>query len=267
MKFNLLSDLHLEMSRRLKDYRKFVFPKTAPYLLLAGDIGRIQDFNEMKKFLHNASESYQHVFFILGNHEGYKNQEDRCSYWNAAVSGARSLSHQFENVHFLHHEAYELVDDDGSKIVILGTPLHSHIPEDAADIVTKHINDFCQITDWTVKTHNEEHEKAKLFLREATKKYSKEHNCKLIGLFHYPPLNRNVCAPEFEVEDKKTPLSTAFCTDLSSEPWFDRLQIIIFGHTHWNEEQTKNGVQLISNQRGYKEEMTRAFVKDKVFQF
>lgn len=222
MLFNLLSDLHLEHSRCLKGYKKFVFPKTAPNLLLAGDIGRIQDHEQMKTFLENASDAYQHVFFILGNHEGFRAIPDRPSYWNAAVTGARLLAERFDNIHFLNNDAYELTDEDGTKIVILGTPLHSHIPPDAADVVTNSMNDFFEITDWTVELHNTEHEKAKLFLSEITDMYTKaDPNCKMVGLFHHAPLNKNVSAPQYEAQ-KDRHLNSAFATDLSSEAWFQK---------------------------------------------
>lgn len=64
----ILSDLHLEICNQ---YTSYTFPTTAPFLLLAGDIGRLIDYNEYVAFLEMQASRYRKVFLVLGNHEFY----------------------------------------------------------------------------------------------------------------------------------------------------------------------------------------------------
>jgi hypothetical protein len=63
-----LSDLHLEVGQQ---YATFTFPATAPFLLLAGDIGRLIDYDAYRSFLELQVARYKKVFLVLGNHEFY----------------------------------------------------------------------------------------------------------------------------------------------------------------------------------------------------
>ena len=65
----VLSDLHLEVCRQ---YASFEVPKTgAEYLILAGDIGRLIDYEPLLGFLEGLVSSYRRIFYVLGNHEFY----------------------------------------------------------------------------------------------------------------------------------------------------------------------------------------------------
>lgn len=44
---------------------------THHYLILAGDIGRLQDYDGLAQFLATQCERFERVFFVLGNHEFY----------------------------------------------------------------------------------------------------------------------------------------------------------------------------------------------------
>jgi len=71
MKVNLLSDLHTEFWSDLA-----VHPGEGDVLILAGDIGlaltlKTTSGRYYREFLKTASESYNKVFYVLGNHEYY----------------------------------------------------------------------------------------------------------------------------------------------------------------------------------------------------
>lgn len=49
-KFQIMSDLHFELGQQ---YSSFYIPSSAPYLLLAGDIGRLVHYHLFLTFLHS----------------------------------------------------------------------------------------------------------------------------------------------------------------------------------------------------------------------
>lgn len=53
----------------------------------------------------------------------------------------RGIVHNFENVHFLQNESFELTND----VVIIGTTLWSKVPTDLSDLVSYSMNDYTQI--------------------------------------------------------------------------------------------------------------------------
>jgi len=66
--FQILSDLHLEVGPQ---YHTFSIPASAPYLILAGDIGRLVDYEHHLSFLSTHIAAFEKVFLVLGNHEFY----------------------------------------------------------------------------------------------------------------------------------------------------------------------------------------------------
>lgn len=67
--FHILSDLHLEVDQQ---YTSFELPVCANHLILAGDIGRLTDYNGYLHFLQRQVELFGTVFLVLGNREFYK---------------------------------------------------------------------------------------------------------------------------------------------------------------------------------------------------
>ena len=64
----ILSDLHLEVNQQ---YTSFDVPVVSKYLLLAGDIGRLADYDQYLHFLQRKTEKFELVFLVLSNHEFY----------------------------------------------------------------------------------------------------------------------------------------------------------------------------------------------------
>lgn len=66
--FQVLSDLHLEINRQ---YLSYEIPVCAEHLILAGDIGRLTDYEDYRNFLQKQTARFKLVFLIPGNHEFY----------------------------------------------------------------------------------------------------------------------------------------------------------------------------------------------------
>lgn len=147
--FQILSDLHLEIDQQ---YNTYTIRPCAEYLILAGDIGRLTDYDPYRDFLHRQTSQFKLVFLILGNHEFYNET------YASAVEKARLLEREdcFEGrLVVLDRRRFDI---PGSGISILGCTLWSRVSEEARDVVQAKVKDFQKIRDWTVERHNASHE-------------------------------------------------------------------------------------------------------------
>lgn len=139
-----MSDLHWERfhDKVAQRYSVPEIPRRAPYIILAGDIGRFCGRNALQNALQQLCERFDKVLLIPGNHEFYGSAREE----ELRVAGAMSqeLGDKFV---LLNRTRVDLED-----VMILGCTLQSFIPEEA------HLtNDFAQIRGWTVADHNAEH--------------------------------------------------------------------------------------------------------------
>jgi len=67
-KFQIVSDLHIEYRNdEIPDPLSLITP-TADNLILAGDIGSLYKFNQLKGFLQNLCKYFKNVLYVPGNH-------------------------------------------------------------------------------------------------------------------------------------------------------------------------------------------------------
>ena len=240
--FQIMSDLHLEVGQQ---YAKFHIQPCAPFLVLAGDIGRLADYDGFRGFLDTQCKQFRKVFLVLGNHE----------FFGAPRAQGLVLAERLENEESLKDRLFVMnrkrVDLPG--VAILGCTLQSHVPDDSKAIVAQKINDFRHIGDWTVANHNAEHAKDVDWLKKDIKTIRKTEDAsqrKILVVTHYAPAIRGTSAPANE----GNPWSSAFSTDLLGQHGgspLDTVQYWVFGHTHYCSEFTQGNVRLVSNQRGY----------------
>ncbi|KAK2762723.1 hypothetical protein FQN54_000897 [Arachnomyces sp. PD_36] len=237
-----MSDLHLEVGQQ---YSSFTIKPRAPRLILAGDIGRLADYDAFRDFLSIQCEQFTEVYLILGNHEffGVSRQEglrqaDRLQS-EKGMNGRLVLMNQTRV--------------DIQEVTLLGCTLHSRILPEAEEIVARKINDFRRIVDWTVADHTAEHANDVRWLTdEIASIRSTEAGVKrkIVIVSHYAPSTKGTSSPSNE----NNPWSSAFGTDLlqsEGNSCLDDVQWWIFGHTHYSTESTRGQVRLVSNQRGY----------------
>jgi hypothetical protein len=120
-----MSDLHLELG---KQYETFHIPARAPYLVIAGDTGRLKDSDSYLGFLAKLTGQFMRVFLVLGNHEFYGiSRQD-------GLKLAKSLEEEaclFGRLTVLDRTLVEMIPE----FVILGCTLHSHIPRESHELV------------------------------------------------------------------------------------------------------------------------------------
>lgn len=234
MKFQLWSDLHGQ--------KPLSIPVVAPCLALLGDVGSFAKPEMLLTFLNTVATQFERVLFVPGNHEWY----------SAAFAGDRTtLQAAVEkrlpaNVTLLNNTTTMVGD-----VKVLGTTLWSHVPEDAAVVVTRGLNDYAMIWESpqqpiSVHTTNRWHAEAVRFLEA-------EMVPGCVVLTHHAPLMHGTSSPQYA----QSPWKSAFATNLS--PLFTQVHTWAFGHTHWCCDMTVNTTRIVSNQLGYARENTGGF--------
>ncbi|KAK5996596.1 putative GTP-binding protein EngB [Cladobotryum mycophilum] len=172
----ILSDLHLEVGNQ---YSTYAFPVTAPLLLLAGDVGRLVDYDEYLAFLRRQVSRYENVFLVLGNHEFHG-----LSY-EAGVGSAERMAEEPS---------------------VAGASYR--------DVQSK-VSDFQRMGSWTAERHSRVHAQEVAWLRGQIAELaaqSNEHNFRrrVIIATHHAPCIRGTSSPEHV----GSPLNCAFATEL-----------------------------------------------------
>jgi predicted phosphodiesterase len=245
--FQILSDLHLEVGQQ---YSAFEVPVSAPYLILAGDIGRLIDYKPYLDFLAKQTNLFKKVFLVLGNHEFYGLS------FTAAISEARRLASEpvlQGRLVLLDRTRYDVSECPG--VTILGCVLWSNIPESAREVVTSKVKDFQKIIEWTVDDHNKAFETDSAWLKQQFVAINKENeglsqgqqSRRILVVTHHAPSVQETASPN----QVGNAWSSAFATDLLAEDVWRDVHTWVFGHTHYTTEFEKRGVKVVSNQRGY----------------
>ncbi|KAJ2974966.1 hypothetical protein NQ176_g5781 [Zarea fungicola] len=240
-RIQVLSDIHLEVGQQ---YTSFTFPATAPYLLLAGDVGRLLDYDSYLAFLKKQILRYENVFLVLGNHEFYGMS------YSAALESAQRLTEEPSLAQRLVLLSRTRWDSPRSNLSILGCTMWSLVPDERIDIVQSKINDFQKIEGWTVASHNQVHTQEATWLRDqvAGLAQSKDLDSRsLLVATHHAPCIEGSSRPEHA----ESPWSSAFATEMLASGGWDPVKTWVFGHTHHSTDMVRNGIRVVANQRGY----------------
>ncbi|KAL2008809.1 hypothetical protein VTN00DRAFT_7003 [Thermoascus crustaceus] len=221
-------------------------PPKAPYLILAGDIGRLCDYDSYQLFLQRHCAQFRRVFLVLGNHEFFTLRAEALEKVDR-LQRDPALSEKLTVLNRMR------IDIEDSKVTVLGCMLQTRIDLSAKDIVTKKVGDSRHVRDWTVEDHNAEHEVDVNWLKKQLAILKQEApDRKVLVVTHYAPTFYKTSNPVHA----ESPLRTAFCTELlggeaRSWPGIGNVRYWVFGHTHWCTEFRIGGITVVANQRGY----------------
>lgn len=241
----IMSDLHLEVGQQ---YQIFDFPVAGKWLVLAGDIGRLIDYEGYRTFLERQVTRYEKVALVLGNHEFFElTYED-------GISKAKQLSDEPSLTAKLVLLNRGVWKDESSGLVIMGCTLWSFVPDSAKAVVESKISDYKKIGGWSVLKNNERHAEEAAWLESELQSLSsaaragpRQHGRNVLVVTHHAPSLAGTSAPEHA----NNPWTPAFATDLLPRLDTTRVKTWVFGHTHYTTELDSGGVHLIANQRGY----------------
>ncbi|TKA80636.1 hypothetical protein B0A55_01866 [Friedmanniomyces simplex] len=229
-----MSDLHLERINY-----DFTIIKAAPILILGGDIGRFCDYERYCDFLCKLCQAFDLALLVAGNHEFYGSSREE------GIDAAAKLVDEpsmHGKLHFLNRNSFDVPN---SRVTILGCTLHPHI----AKGYTRLTNDFARIRGWTVKAHNDEHERDLSWLKDSLYHLGQaKADREVVIVTHYAPLFKGVCHPLNE----NNAVSQCFSSHaLDQVRQFGGMRLLshwVFGHTHWNAKMKAGRSTILSNQ-------------------
>lgn len=242
--FQVLSDIHLEVNQQ---YLSFEFPVCSEHLILAGDIGRLTDYENYLQFIQKQTDRFKLVFLALGNHDFYNDT------YEAGLERARRLELEpclNGRLVLLHQRRFDVPN---TNCTILGCTLWSRIPNDSKDMVLLKIQDFQKIQGWSVDSHNSYHESDLVWLMseiDSVQRDNETQNKKqsILVVTHHAPSLEGTSSPQHT----KNPWTCAFATDILSKiPRPIAVKAWVFGHTHYTTEFKNKGIRVVANQRGY----------------
>ncbi|KAK4196861.1 hypothetical protein QBC40DRAFT_4390 [Triangularia verruculosa] len=273
-KFQILSDLHLEVSPSTHGpeygYSTFHITPRAPYLALLGDIGLVAQPDALRQFLLTQLGQFKIVFFLSGNHEPYSSSWEAVGLFleelSVLVSQRRKEGEELGEFVPLDRTRYDIKksEEGVGAVTVLGCTLHSHVPDQYKEAVTRRLNDFYRIKDWTVEDHNRAHDVDKKWLNQQLgiieqQDAGAEDKRKVVVFTHHSPTaDKRANDPRHQLVEGWEATSSAFRTDLSQEKCWrsDRVKLWAFGHTHfncdfWVDDEKEKGKRVCTNQKGY----------------
>lgn len=236
MKIQYMSDLHLEFKDNQDYVKSNIFDVTGDVLVLAGDTQYLGNKLKPRMSLWNwASESYQQVLLIPGNHEFYNNGDvtERGDSWQLMFR---------KNIGYYYNKLIRIDDID-----FILTTLWSMIPAQDEYFVWRGLNDFRRIMynghRLTIEDYNYEHQKCLTFLKRAVEESTARH---IVVVTHHLPTQAVVAE-----QHRDSLINSAFATELVHYITDSRIDAWIYGHSHTNINTMIGNTRIVSNQLGY----------------
>lgn len=233
--FQIISDIHITNNSKWQDY----LVVSAPYLIVCGDVGNVDNIELYEKFMCELSKQYKNVFLIAGNHE-YYSENKTFEFLNSEL---RNLTTKIENLIFLDDEYYDLPGN----IRIYGSTLWSSIKNLTNILPINSIFGKAGYKTWLNKMHYNS-----LYYLERVIDDSKKLGKRLIIATHYPPTDINTVTEKH----KKSSRLEYYVNNLEYLLTKELVYIWIYGHTHINSDYlTCMDTRVVSNQYnsdGYK---------------
>lgn len=261
MKICVWSDLHLEFQDKVPDWKN----PGADILVLAGDVcvadnlysnptagldGLIQngfyanDAIRYRRFFEHVSREFNHILYVMGNHEHYKGR------WDRTEQVLREECARHGNIHLL--EQNKMVIDD---VVFLGASIWSSLND--GDPITVFsakdmMNDYKSITE---KNGNKYH---KLRPETTYQKHREtvqwlnhmlsEDQRPTVVIGHHAPSTMSI----HEKYKHQTIMNGAFASNLE-HLMMDRehLRLWVHGHVHDRHDYVIENTRIVCNPRGY----------------
>ncbi|GAB7333868.1 hypothetical protein MBLNU13_g05988t2 [Cladosporium sp. NU13] len=231
-----MSDLHWErfFDKTTQQYDGAEIPRCAPYIILAGDIGRFCDRDALQLALQPLCEKFDKVLLVPGNHEFYGSSREE------GLRIAEAMSQDLGDKYILMNRTRV----DLGNVIILGCTMHSLIPEGA------HLtNDFAQIEGWTVADHCAEYHRDVQWLEETLNEIARSQPERPIVIgTHYAPVFEEANHPRLRQSPYRYCFSSNTLEQFKTWKGADQVTHWIFGHTHYHTIFTCGDTLVVSNQ-------------------
>lgn len=250
MECKVISDIHINKQHDFAIEDCFCTNDKNRLLLIAGDIGSLNHWSEIKSVLMAMAERSKHVVLILGNHE--------CAYGD--VFKAPQLMQQLvasthlANITFLHRSSF-IYDD----IAVLGTTLWSDIDTHSEILFAENQKKFDALFEplypnipakERFEIMCDKYHRQKKWLFDTLAKYKNEQR-KTLVITHHAPSMQSI-NPKFSNDDKQH----FYASDLNAEIIKFKPEVWIHGHTHFHNDYLIGNTRIIGNPLGLPSEVT-----------
>jgi Icc-related predicted phosphoesterase len=227
MNIVLVSDLHLDFAKSVQAQalRENLFP-VPDILVVAGDISTFAKRDVAVEWLQTVAASYQHVIFVLGNHDYWHGNgiDEVVRWWRQQKIAS--------NVHFLERDVLYVAD-----YVFVGTTLWSDVSIRERNDARRIIGDYRNIPGWDPILTSKRFQKNAIWLHSTLTDLRKQENLQVVVVTHHLPTVEGI-----DVRYAKENTNTSFFSGLLDKTSInflgaaalDHIKPIFWccGHTH-----------------------------------
>ena len=250
LSLQIVSDLHIEYKNNsIPNPLDYVKP-ISKILVLAGDIGSLYKFEQLRGFLKKLCVHFEYVLYIPGNHEFYMQHDyDNNNPVSMEVLLGRLLSieHEIENLYILNRRSVIL-----NNICITGCTLWSKAEVKIPKFIVR-------IHGMTTELYNKKHYNDLKYINKMID-HCQENNMKLIVITHHCP-SFNIMDNTYKMLQnndygkenikKRDRYVSLYFSKLDNLLIKEKVHTWICGHIHQNFDYiSKGGTRLIGNQYG-----------------
>jgi predicted phosphodiesterase len=246
--FQIYSDIHIESWNKIPEIKV-----KSKYLILAGDICQL-NHPLFYTFFDYCSAKWEKTFYVPGNHEYYSRKKNMNE---LEFEYKYRIGERYKNIFYLNNSFIPLNDD----INIYGSTFWTNPPFNSNYEAMMYVNDYNYIKYFSQNlgySVNLDINKARELCNDSFVKlnnYLKENKKKTIVITHFPPTRTGTSSPQYLAEEKTSNSYFSWPDDTLSKFQLNNVVAWISGHTHWSYDFQQNGVRLIGNQLGYKNEV------------
>lgn len=265
-RFQLASDLHIEAydenEIKSENFIKYDPELNCDILILAGDIGRVTRFEQLRFFLKDVCSKFKIVLYVPGNQEYYKVDGMDVFTFDEINLKLKQFQKEISNLYILNRKIVIIND-----VCILGCTLWS----DASIPIPKFI---VKIPDMTSLKYSQLHKKDLAFIKKGME-FARSKKLKLLVISHH--------CPSFQfVQDFRTKYSSLYGSNLDylfgcdqnienvenekNEKNEKNVHTWVFGHSHKNFDLNIKGTHFVSNQKGKGRMIAENFSENKIFE-
>lgn len=250
VRFQVLSDIHLEVYKNDVSYECFLTP-VEDYLILGGDICHINFGNRLEDFLIPLCKKFRKVYYVLGNHEFYKTDGWPIYTIQDVYNKFYDIAKKIDNLMLLDQK-YEIIED----VCIAGCTLWSY-----TDYIPKWI---VRIKGMNAPMYRAMHCSDVNWIEEMII-FCKRKDLKLLMITHYPPTLHALSKHRYS--GRRDRFSSLYATDLSRLLSSKKVHTWIFGHVHRNfDYYGMDGTRIVSNQAGKPSDVVTDFSLEKIIE-
>lgn len=243
--FQIMSDIHIETFSENLLIENFVTP-SAEILILAGDIGRVHRYNQLENFLINLCSKFEIVLYVLGNHEYYRVDGVIPKSMEDILIDIEKIKAKIPNLYILNRKSVIIED-----VCISGCTLWSRA---IVDIPPYRV----RILGMNMAKYNSLFDQDRIYI-ESMINYCQKKKLKLLVVTHH--------CPTFSLtrQKKSDKYKSLYCSNLDYLLDGKKVHTWVCGHIHFNfDVRMKNGMRLVSNQKGKQRDMVANYVLNKI---